>query len=108
MDDTGRLLGSLRLGLRARTVYTERVQSLAAMTEPRVVTGNYSSPWDVNYVTGVAHGATPKAKLGGGSLLLCFAVRAARQLAMIHPPTAADPSHPTTYPWDHSPSAQEV
>ena len=41
-------------------------------------------------------------------MLLCFAVRAARQLAMIHPPTAADPSHPTTYPWDHSPSAQEV
>ena len=66
------------------------------------------SPWDVNYVTGVAHGATPKAKLGGGSLLLCFAVRAARQLAMIHLPTAADASHPTTYPWDHSPSAQEV
>ena len=53
-------------------------------------------------------GATPKAKQGGGSLLLLFAVRAARQLAMIHLPTAADASHPTTYPWDHSPSAQEV
>ena len=35
-------------------------------------------------------------------MLLCFAVRAARQLAMIYPPTAADASHPTTYPWDHS------
>ena len=66
------------------------------------------SPWDVNYVTGVAHGATPKAKQGGGSLLLLFAVRAARQLAMIHLPTAADASQPTTYPWHHSASAQEV
>ena len=44
----------------------------------------------------------------GGSLLLLFAVRAARQLAMIHLPVPADASHPTTYPWDHSPSAQEV
>ena len=41
-------------------------------------------------------------------MLLFIGVRAARQLAMIHLPTAADPSHPTTYPWHHSPSAQEV
>ena len=61
-----------------------------------------------NYVTASRYGATPKAKLGGGSLLLLFAVRAARQLAMIHLPTAAGASHPTTYPLDHSASAQEV
>ena len=52
--------------------------------------------------------APPKAKQGGGSWSLLNAVRAATQLAMIHPPTAADASHPTTYPWHHSPSAQEV
>jgi len=50
-----------------------------------------------NYVTASRYGATPKAKLGGGSLLLLFAVRAARQLAMIHLPTPL-PTHPTPPP----------
>ena len=65
------------------------------------------SPWGDNYVR-AWHGATPKAKQGGGSLLLWFAVRAARQLAMIDLPAAVDAPHPTTYPWHHFPSAQKV
>ena len=52
---------------------------------------------------GVAHGATPKAKLGGGSCSLLVAVRAARQPAMIDLPAPAHPPHPTTYPWHHFP-----
>ena len=67
------------------------------------------SPWGVNVRDGaIALSGSPHAKQGGGSLLLLFAVRAARQLAMIHLPTAAGASHPTTYPWDHSASAQAV
>ena len=31
-------------------------------------------------------------------MLVWFAVRAARQPAMIHLPVPADPPHPTTYP----------
>ena len=43
-------------------------------------------------------------------MLLLFAVRAARQLAMIHLPTAADAPDPTSYmyPCPHPPSVQTV
>ena len=66
----------------------------------------FDCPWGDNYVRALR--ASPKAKQGGGSWSLWFAVRAARQLAMIDLPAAADAPHPTTYPWHHFPSAQKV
>ena len=53
-------------------------------------------------------GRRPRQSRGGGSWLLLFAVRAARQPAMIDLPAAADAPHPTTYPWHHFPWAQKV
>ena len=52
--------------------------------------------------------ATPKAKLGGGSCLLWFGVRAAPQRPMIQVPTATEARDPTSYPCHHSPSLQAV
>ena len=54
------------------------------------------------------YGATPKAKHGGGSTLLCFGVRAAPQHPAIHLPAASDASDPTSYPCHHPPSLQTV
>ena len=66
------------------------------------------SPGGDNYVRASRYGATPKAKLGGGSCLLCFEVRAAPQRSAIQVPTAADASDPTSYLCHHSPSLQAV
>ena len=64
----------------------------------------FAQPLINNVRTGaIACNGSPHAKLGGGSLLLWFAVRAARQPAMIDLPAPAHPPHPTTYPWHHFP-----